>query len=94
MLGFIVAAIAGFIVPQLERPLGRPVARFLAKYITLEDSETRLITFIVALIGAGIIGSLLDSGSAFWMTVAAVLGYFGSRFAAAGKTAINDRKSD
>lgn len=94
MLGFIVSVVAGFVVPHLEGPIGRPVARFLAKHITLEEAETRLITFVIAMMGAGVVASLLDSGSMFWMTFGGALGYFGQRLVAAGKTAMDNRKAD
>ncbi|MCO4846386.1 MAG: hypothetical protein KC448_00235 [Yoonia sp.] len=92
MLGFIVAAIAGFATPQLEAPIARPLARFAEKYITLEASETRLIAFIVAMLAAGVIGSLLDSGSAFWMILGGALGYFATRLVAAARAAMDARK--
>ena len=92
MLGFIVAIGAGFIVPHLEAPLGRPVAKFLSKHITLEATETRLISFVIAMLGAGIAAALLDSGTMFWMTLGGALGYFGARLVAAGKTAMDARK--
>lgn len=94
MLGFIVSVVAGFVTPHLEGPVGRPIARFLAKHITLEESETRLITFVVAMMGAGVIASLIHSGSMFWMMLGGALGYFGQRLVAAGKTAIDNRKAD
>ncbi|MEN8896089.1 MAG: hypothetical protein ABF248_08375 [Yoonia sp.] len=92
MLGFIVAAVAGFIAPQLEAPVARPLARMLEKHITLEAAETRLLAFIVALLGAGIVGSLLDSGSTFWMVLGAALGYFGTRLVAAARAFMDARK--
>lgn len=94
MLGFIVSVIAGYAVPHLEGPLGRPIAKFLAKHIALEETETRLITFVVAMLGAGIVAALLDSGSAFWMILGGALGYFGARLVAAGKVMVENRKSD
>lgn len=93
MLGFIVSIVAGFIVPHLEAPVGRPLAKLMSKHITLEDTETRLISFIVAMLGAGIVASLLESGSMFWMTLGGALGYFGARLVAAGKTAVDARKT-
>ncbi len=92
MLGFIVAAVAGFFTPQLEAPLARPIARMLEQHITLEAAETRLIAFIVAMLGAGIVASLLDSGSAFWMILGGALGYFATRLVAAARAAMDARK--
>jgi len=93
MLGFIVAAVAGFIVPQLEAPVARPLARMLEKHITLEAAETRLLAFIVAMLGAGVIGSLLHSGSAFWMILGGALGYFGTRLVAAARAFMDARNT-
>lgn len=92
MFGFIAAAIAGFVAPQLDVPVARPLARFMEKHITLEASETRLISFVVAMLAAGIIGSLLGSGSAFWMILGGALGYFGTRIVAAARAAMDARK--
>ena len=92
MLGFIVAAIAGFVTPQLETPVARPFVRLAEKHITLEASETRLIAFILAMLAAGFIGSLLDSGSAFWMILGGALGYFATRLIAAGRAVMDARK--
>ncbi len=94
MLGFIVSVIAGYLVPHIEGPLGRPAAAFLAKHITLEDAETRLVSFVVAMMGAGVVASLLNSGSAFWMILGGALGYFGQRLVAAAKTAMDNRNAD
>ena len=49
MFGFLAAIVAGFVTPQLEAPVARPLARKLEKYITLEASETRLLAFIIAM---------------------------------------------
>jgi len=92
MLGFIVAAIAGFVTPQLEAPVARPAARFLEKHITLEASETRLIAFIVAMLAAGVVANLLGSGSVFWMILGGALGYFATRLVAAARAAMDARK--
>ena len=92
MLGFIVAAIAGFITPHLEAPVARPLVRLAEKQITLEATETRLIAFIVAMLAAGVIGSLLNSGSAFWMILGGALGYFATRMVAAGRAVMDARK--
>lgn len=92
MLGFIAAVIAGFVTPQLEAPAARPVARFMEKHITLEATETRLIAFIIAMLAAGVVASLLNSGSVFWMVLGGALGYFGTRLVAAARSAMDARK--
>lgn len=94
MLGFIISVVAGYIVPHIEGAAGRPVAKFLANHITVEENETRLITFVVAMLGAGVLASLLHSGSPFWMILGGALGYFGQRLVEAAKTAMDNRKAD
>ena len=94
MLGFIVAIVVGFFVPQLEGPAARPLAAFMGKYMTLEAAETRLLAFIVGLLIAGVVSSLLDSGAAFWIVIGVTLGYFGTRIVDAGRAAMEARKQD
>jgi hypothetical protein len=79
MLGFLVAALAGFLTPQLEGPVAGPVVKFLETYFSIEPSEKRLISFMAALIAAAICASLLDSGTTFGVIVGAIVGYFGLR---------------
>ena len=79
MLGFLVAALAGFLTPQLEGPVAGPIAKFLEGYFPIEPSEKRLIAFMAALIAAAICANLLDSGTTFGVIVGAVVGYFGLR---------------
>jgi hypothetical protein len=93
MFGFIAAVVAGFVTPQLEAPAARPLAKILSKYMTLEASETRLLAFVIAMLVAGVVGSLLDSGSAFWMILGGALGYFGARLVTAVRTALEARKN-
>ena len=40
---------------------------------------------------AGVIASLLDSGSAFWMILGGALGYFATRLVAAARAAMDAR---
>ena len=79
MLGFLVAALAGFLTPQLEGPVAGPIAKVLEGYFPIEPSEKRLIAFMAALIAAAICANLLDSGTTFGVIVGAVVGYFGLR---------------
>lgn len=92
MLGFIVALIAGFVTPYIEAPVARPVAKALSGAIKLESGEMRAFAFMLAVLGAGLLASLLGSGSAFWIAAGTVLGYFGTRLVAATKAAIDGRK--
>ena len=93
MLGFIVAVAAGFFTPHIEGPVARPLAKALGKHIKLESSETRLLAFIAALLGGCVAASLLNSGSAFWITLGAAIGYFGSRLMAAVQKLLDERNN-
>jgi hypothetical protein len=93
MFGFIIAVVAGFLTPTLEAPVARPIARMLEKHITLEASETRVIAFMVAVLGAAIVAALLDSGSTFTVILGTIIGYFLTRLVAAGRSAADARKS-
>lgn len=92
MLGFIVAVVAGFLTPYADPPLARPLARLLEGRITLVASEVRLIAFMLVMLGAGAAAVLLDSGSAFWVMVGGVLGYFGTRIVALLRDLIDKRR--
>lgn len=94
MFGFLAAIVAGFVTPQLEAPLARPLARKLEKYITLEAAETRLLAFIIAMLGAGIASALLDSGSTFWVILGGALGYFGTRLVGAAREMMDARNKN
>ncbi len=83
MFGFLAAVVAGFVTPQLDAPVARPLVRKMEKYFTVELAETRLIAFIVAMLAAGVVSALLDSGSTFWVILGGALGYFGTRLVAA-----------
>ncbi|WP_108814876.1 hypothetical protein [Loktanella sp. Alg231-35] len=79
MLGFLIAAAAGFLTPQIESALAKPIMSALEKHIPVTPNETRAIAFMVALLGAAILVALVDSGSVFGVIVGAILGYFGLR---------------
>lgn len=93
MIGFIIAVVAGFLVPQLDGTLARPVARIIRPAIEVEESEIRLLSYMLALLIAGVIANLLNSGSAFWIILGTVLGYFGPRIVAAVRDQIDRRSS-
>ena len=79
MLGFLVAAVAGFFTPQIEGPVAGPIVKFLERYFTIDPHEKRLIAFMAALTAAAVAASLLDSGTTFGVIAGAILGYFGLR---------------
>lgn len=91
MLGFLIAAIAGFLTPQIEGPVAGPIVKFLDGQFKVEPNEQRLIAFMVALLAAAILSILLDSGTVFGVVVGAILGYFGQRIFAVLKRIIEAR---
>lgn len=92
MLGFIVAAIAGFFTPQIEGPVTKPLIKALEGTIKVEPSEVRAVSFMVALFGGAIVAALMDSGSTFGVILGAILGYFGARIYAALRRVIEGRR--
>jgi hypothetical protein len=79
MLGFLVAALLGYLTPQLEGPIAGPIAKFLEGYFPIEPAEKRVIAFMAALAGAGVFAAVFDNGSTFGVILGCVLGYFGVR---------------
>ena len=79
MFGFLIALVAGYLVPQLDKPVARPVIKTLSKHMTFEEVETRLISFVAALIAAAVISAIFGTGSALGLIVGTLLGYFGQR---------------
>ena len=79
MFGFLIALGAGFLTPHLEAPLARPVIRALGRYLPIDQNEHRLVAFLIALLGAAVLASLIDSGSTFGIVIGTILGYFGLR---------------
>ncbi len=82
MFGFIIAAIAGFLVPQLETAIGKPVTARLRKVIPIDGSEHRAITLLIAMLIAAFVASIFDSGNAIGLSVGLLLGYFATRILA------------
>ena len=96
MLGFLIALIAGYLVPQLDKPVARPVIKSLSKFMDFEEVETRLISFVAAFIAAALISTILGTGSALGMIVGTLLGYFAMRIWAAIQTYVkgNDEEDE
>lgn len=93
MLGFLVSIVAGFLTPYLEGPVAKPLARALAGVLPIAPEEIRLVSFMAAMLGAGVLANLLHSGSTFWVILGGVIGYFLTRLVEAAKTAMDQRKS-
>lgn len=91
MFGFLIAIAAGFATPMFEASLARPVQRFLAERIEVEDGEVRVIAFIIALLIAGLLSAIFHSGTTLWIVIGAALGYFGTRIVRLAQTALANR---
>ena len=91
MLGFLIAAAAGFLTPQLDGPVAGPIIRALDGHLPVTPEEKRLISFMVALLVAAVLAVAFDTGSVFGIIVGAVLGYFGSRIFAVLKKVVEGR---
>ncbi len=87
MIGFIIAIIAGYCTPMIEASAARPVADAIGKWVKIEENEMRLLGFMLAMVLAGVLGALFESGNTFWLILGGTLGYFGTRIVAAGKAA-------
>jgi len=83
MLGFIIALGGGYLVPQLDSTASKPIMKALGKYMSFEEVETRLISFIVAVLAVTIIASIFGSGSTLGIIVGTTIGYFAMRIWAA-----------
>ncbi|PJI91496.1 hypothetical protein BC777_0324 [Yoonia maricola] len=92
MLGFLIAAAAGFLTPQLEGPVAGPIAKALEGYFPIAAHERRVIAFMVALLAAAILAAAFDSGSVFGIIIGAILGYFGKRIFDVLKKAIDGKR--
>lgn len=91
MLGFVAAVIAGFATPYLQDTVARPVAGALAPHVILEPGELRLLAFMIGMLMAAAVASLLGSGTPFGLMLGGVLGYFGLRLVAAADAGIKGR---
>lgn len=91
MLGFIIAAAAGFFAPLIGGPLVDPIVKALGNHITIENEEKPLLAFMLAMLAAGVASALLNSGTPFWIILGGVLGYFGARIVEAGKKFMDAR---
>jgi hypothetical protein len=82
MFGFLIAVGAGFLVPQLEAPIARPVIAGLRKVFPLETGEARTISFMIAMLIAAFVASIFDTGQPIGLSIGLILGYFGTRILA------------
>ena len=92
MLGFLIAAAAGYLTPHLEGPVAGPVSKALEAYFPIAAFEKRLIAFMAALLGAAILAAVFNTGSVFGIIIGGILGYFGARIFAVLKKVIEGRR--
>ena len=92
MLGFVTALIAGFVTPHIEVPLIRPLVRRIAPHLRIEEAEVRRVSFALRMLIAGLIAALLDSGTAFWVILGGVIGYFALRLVEAARQLLDQRR--
>lgn len=79
MFGFLIAIAAGAVTPMIETPVARPVAAAVRSSVEVTDTELRALAFMIAMIAAGLLCALFDSGSPLSLAVGGTLGYFGTR---------------
>ncbi|MGJ8611371.1 MAG: hypothetical protein ACSHWY_09765 [Octadecabacter sp.] len=91
MFGFLIAVIAGAATPMIETPLARPVARLMGKSFDIQDGELRVLAFMIAMILAGVLCAVFDSGSALGLVIGGTLGYFGIRLMRLAQRLIEER---
>lgn len=93
MFGFLIAFGAGFVAPHIEKPVAEPIARALASFLKLEEGELRLLAFALAMIAAGVLCAIFDTGGPLGLAVAGTLGYFATRIVSGIRAALDSRKS-
>lgn len=92
MMGFLAAIALGYVTPQLEDMLARPLSEMLRPVLIIEASEMRLFAFMVAMLLAGIVAALFESAIPFWIILGGTLGYFGPRLVAAVRSIVEGKK--
>lgn len=91
MLGFLIAAGAGFLVPVIEGAVGQTITDALRRKMEVDFSETRVISVLVALLAASLLALAFDSGNAFSIALGVTLGYFGTRLFKVIKKAVDGK---
>ncbi len=92
MLGFLVAIAAGYLTPYLDDTVARPLAKAVSGVVPIGPEELRLVSFMIAMIAAGVLANLLNSGATFWVILGGVIGYFLTRIVSGARTAMDQRK--
>lgn len=93
MLGFTIAVAAGYLTPYADGPLSIPIIARAAPLVKIAPGETRLVSFMILMLIVGVLAAILQSGSAFWLLLGGIIGYFAVRFFDSGKRAVDRRKA-
>ena len=91
MLGFLIAIVAGFLTPQAETAVARPLARAISGKIQIEPGEQRAVAFIVVMLVAGILAAVLASGTPFGLICGGAIGFFATRIITAVRDAFDGK---
>ena len=93
MFGFAIAVAAGFFTPQIQSSLAAPVAKSLS-FLSIEESEHDVFGFMLAVLIAGFIATIIGSGNALGVALGLALGYFAMRIVDAVMSATNKSESE
>lgn len=91
MFGFLIALGAGFLTPQLEKPLAEPLAKAIEGQVKVAAGEMRLLAFMIALVIGAVVCAALGTGSMFSIVIGGALGYFGTRIVEMIKGAVDGK---
>ncbi len=92
MFGFLIALAAGAVTPMLELPLAHPIARMISQNDDVKDTELRALAFMIAMIIAGVLCSVFNTGSPLGLAIGGTLGYFGLRILRTAQRMIEERR--
>lgn len=79
MFGFLIAVAAGAATPALERPVARPIVEALGENVRVEPGEVRALAYICAMIAAGILCAVFDTGTPLSLAIGGAFGFFAMR---------------
>lgn len=84
MFGLIVAGVIGFLTPQFQSAVAPPVAKTLS-FLKIEEQEYDLLGLLLAVLTAGLVATIIGSGTALTVAVGLTIGYFATRLIALAK---------
>jgi len=88
MLGLIIAIAAGAASPKIEDLAARPLAKILSPHIEVSDGEIPVLAFMIGMLVAAVLSSIVGNGSAISVLFGGTLGYFGLRLFLLGKRVV------